>query len=358
MVKVQLLPYSFPLSPPWHTAHGVLHSRDGELVKIRTADGMTGWGDCAPPSWMGAEQAPAAGSDLQRLKLRLTGLDPRQALLQLDGIEEMTSAVLFAFETALLDLLSQQQSLPLSLLLNPRAARMVEVNAVVGAITKIPDVKIIRALKAGMRVLKLKAGVAGVREEITRLRQIATLLPEGVRLRIDANQAWMMEDALYFLNAIGKLPLESVEEPLREPDIRAWQNLAESTSIPLAADESLMTTDVEALIESGGISRVVLKPTMLGGLRRCMDLHEKAADAGIESVVTTTLESAVGTRACVHLAAAVDARQRFAHGLATSFWFAENSGNPPEIENGKIRLSEKPGLMHPDESCGVPLDSG
>ncbi len=97
-----------------------------------------------------------------------------------------------------------------------------------------------------------------------------------------------------------------------------------------------MTTDIAALLESGGISRVVLKPTMLGGLRQCMNIHQQAAAVGVESVVTTTLESAVGVWACVHLAASVDARQRFAHGLATSSWFSENIGKPPEIEGGGI----------------------
>ena len=353
-MKIHLFPYSFPLLTPWHSAQGVLHSREGWLVKICMADAVTGWGDCAPLSWMGSEQTSATGSALRHLQQQLSGLDPQQALQQLESIEEIRSAVLFAFETALLDLLSQQQSIPLSRLLNPQAAPMVEVNAAVGAITKVSDAQITRAVNRGINVLKFKSGVAEVHEEALRLQQIATLLPKGVRLRIDANQAWTMDDALCFLDAIGKLPIESVEEPLREPDIGAWRSLAERTRIPLAADESLLTTDINALLESGGISRVVLKPTLLGGLCRCMDLHEKAAAAGVGSVVTSTLESAVGIWACVHLAAAVDSRQRTAHGLATSSWFAENSGKPPEIENGKIRLPEKQGVMNSGCASGVP----
>jgi o-succinylbenzoate synthase len=353
-VKIQLLTYSLPFSTPWHTAQGVLHSRDGWLVNICMADGMTGWGDCAPPSWMGAEQTSAAGGDLQRLQRQLSGLDPQQAFQQLESIEVMSSAARFAFEAALLDLLSQQQSLPLSRLLNPQAAPLVKVNAAVGAIAKVSDTRIMRSVDDGMKVLKFKAGVAGVAEEIIRLHQIAAQLPEGVRLRIDANQAWTMDDALCFLDAIGKLPLESVEEPLRNPDSAAWQNLAERTCIPLAADESLLTIDIETLLESGCISRVVLKPTMLGGLRRCMDLHENAVAAGVDAVVTTTLESAVGVWACVHLAAAVDPRQRIAHGVATSSWFSENNGKPPEIEEGEILLHERTGMMHPGCVSGVP----
>jgi len=353
-VKIRLLPYSLPLSTPWHTAQGVLSSRDGWLVKICMADGMTGRGDCAPLSWMKAEQSSAAVRDLQQLQRQLSGLDFHSAIEHLDSIEETSSAALFAFETALLDLLSQQQSLTLSHLLNPQAAPMVEVNAAAGAITQSSDIRIMRAVNTGMKVLKFKAGVAGVQEEIVRLQQIAALLPEGVRLRIDANQAWSMGDALCFLEAIERLPVESVEEPLREPDIRAWKTLAEHTSIPLAADESLPGSDIDMLLESGGISRVILKPTMLGGLRRCMELHEKAAKAGVDSVVTSTLESAVGVWACIHLAAAVDTRQQESHGLATSSWFTENVGQPPEIEDGKILLPEKQDATYRGCSSGAP----
>jgi o-succinylbenzoate synthase len=339
-VKIELITYSLPFSTPWHTAQGVLHSRDGWLVKICTADGMTGWGDCAPPTWMGSQQTSAAESDLKRLQLQLTGLDPQQALLQLDGIKEIASAALFAYETALLDLLSQQQSLSVSCLLNPQAASLVKVNAALGAITQVSDGQIMQAVNAGMKLLKLKAGVAGVEQEIIRLQQIAVLLPAGVRLRIDANQAWSMDESLFFFREIENLSIESVEEPLHEPTIGAWRMLAECSRIPLAADESLQTTDIGALLECGCISRVVLKPTMLGGLRQCMNIHQQAAAVGVESVVTTTLESAVGVWACVNLAAAVDMGQRLAHGLATSSWFSENNGAPPEIENGIIHLSE------------------
>ncbi|MEA3303950.1 MAG: o-succinylbenzoate synthase [Pseudomonadota bacterium] len=339
-MKTLLLPYSLPLSTPWHTAQGVLHSRNGWLVKIRMADGMTGWGDCAPPSWMGVEQISTAGSDLQRFRPQLSSLDPRQALRQLESIEEMSSAARFAFESALLDLLSQQQSLSVSRLLNLQAASLVKVNAALGAITQVSDDQILQAVNAGMKLLKFKAGVAGVEQEITRLQQVAALLPEGIRLRIDANQAWSMDESLCFLRESEKLPIESVEEPLREPAVGAWRMLAESSQIPLAADESLVTTDIAALLECGGISRVVLKPTMLGGLRQCMNIHQQAAAVGVESVVTTTLESAVGVWACVNLAAAVDPMQKTAHGLATSSWFSENNGAPPEIENGIIHLPE------------------
>lgn len=352
-MKIRLHPYSLSFLTPWHTAQGVLHSRDGWLVEICTTDGGTGWGDCAPPAWMGSEHTSAADSALQRLQQQLTGLTHQQALQQLDETEVISPAALFAFETALLDLLSQQNSQSLSHLLNPQAARIVEVNAAAGAITKASDAQVMRALNTGMKVLKLKAGVADVNEEVARLSQIAALLPQGARLRIDANQAWSMGDAMCFLLACEKLPVESVEEPVREPDIESWRSLAERSSIPLAADESLLSADCEVLIKSSGIHRVVLKPTMLGGLRRCLELHEMAAAAGVESVVTTTLEGAVGVWACVHLAAAIDARQRFAHGLATSSWFAENTGMPPEIKSGHIRLSGSPGC-----SNGIPSPFG
>ena len=48
VIAADWLPYGLPLRTPWLTSQGRLEERRGRLLRLRTADGLTGWGDAAP----------------------------------------------------------------------------------------------------------------------------------------------------------------------------------------------------------------------------------------------------------------------------------------------------------------------
>ena len=48
LVAADWLPYTLPLSRPWQTSRGEIDERHGRLFRLQSADGLTGWGDCAP----------------------------------------------------------------------------------------------------------------------------------------------------------------------------------------------------------------------------------------------------------------------------------------------------------------------
>ena len=62
IVAADWLPYCLPLRRPWQTSQGSLSKRRGSLLRLRTADGLTGWGDCAPLPEFGIEEAAARGA--------------------------------------------------------------------------------------------------------------------------------------------------------------------------------------------------------------------------------------------------------------------------------------------------------
>jgi len=72
----------------------------------------------------------------------------------------------------------------------------------------------------------------------------------------------------------------------------------------------------DTVFDQKPVRRVVLKPMVLGGLVSALALARRAREVGVECVVTTTVDSAVGVTAALHLAAAV--ANDLAHGLATS----------------------------------------
>ena len=305
IIAADWLPYRLPLKRPWQTAQGLISERQGALLRLKTNDGLIGWGDAAPL--------------------------PEFAISQ-------TLAEDFAEECAHFDLAAQRAGLSLATYLSGEPApATLAVNAVLGPISELTA----GDPPAGFTIIKLKVGIHPVDEEIRRLQQLSADLPQGVRWRLDANCAWSFSDAMTFISACRELPVEGLEEPLAEPDHVTLASLQKLSPFPLAIDESIHLLDA-AFWQNPPLRRLVIKPARCGGLLASLDLALRARQASLEVVVTSSLESACGLLACAQLAAAIAPRST--HGLAANHWFTEDTGALPAIENGELALPQKPGL--------------
>ncbi|BAN34197.1 L-alanine-DL-glutamate epimerase [Sulfuricella denitrificans skB26] len=335
-------PYRLPLRQLWVSARGGFVVREGWLVRLETDAGLTGYGDCAPLPQAGTESMDSAVACLSDWATTLPGLPLEVALGRITAGAAGAPAACCGLETALLDLLAQQAGLPLARWLNSHSSAAVKVNAVIGGLDSQIVERALAAVAEGYSVLKLKVGLAAGHEEIPLLHNLVSCLPAGVSLRLDANCAWNEGQAEVFLSALTGLPVESVEDPLVNPDMAGWLRLQAKVPFPLAADESLRIMGVDAAFNQPPVWRVVLKPMVLGGLVSALALAQRAREAGVECVVTTTVDSAVGVSAALHLAAAV--ANNLAHGLATSAWLESDVVNPPRPTSGVLRLGDSPGL--------------
>lgn len=321
---------------PWRSARGVFAHRAGWLVRLETVDGLIGHGDCAPLPEAGTETPESALEKLQGILPKLPGAMPDEILRLLDASHALSPAARCALETAVLDLLAQQAGTPLARWLNPVASLAVSANAAIGGLDAGVSGHAAAAAAEGFSVLKLKVGLASPEIELALLRRLAEELPPGTLLRLDANGAWDMGGAERFVGELAGLPVESLEEPLAWPEIGRLRQLQQLVPFPLALDESLSQFGAEICLAEAAVRRLVLKPMALGGARPAHALARKANQAGVECVVTTTVDSAVGVLAAAHLAAALG--NGLAHGLATSSWLLSNVGKTPQLKSGRISL--------------------
>jgi len=335
-------PYSLPLRQPWVSARGGFVVREGWLVRLVTDAGLIGYGDCAPLPQAGTESMDSAVACLSGWAATLPGLSLEVALGRVTASAAGAPAACCGLETALLDLLAQQAGLPLARWLNPRSSAAVKVNAVLGGVDSQVIKRALAAVAEGYSVLKLKVGLAAGHEEIPLLHDLARCLPAGISLRLDANCAWNEREAGDFLGELAGLPVESVEDPLANPDRAGWFRLQAKVPFPLAADESLRIMGADTVFNQSPVRRVVLKPMVLGGLVTALALARRAREADVECVVTTTVDSAVGVTTALHLAAAV--ANDLAHGLATSSWLLRDVGDAPLVTEGVLQLGSGPGL--------------
>ncbi|MBN2562581.1 MAG: hypothetical protein JXQ75_16775 [Phycisphaerae bacterium] len=116
---------------------------------------------------------------------------------------------------------------------------------------------------------KLKVGYDNDDERLrAAVRALGRHLVKGqITLRVDANGAWDLDQATERLQKWQDLPIVCVEQPLPKGDPRTWGELAGRTTLPLMADESLVTSDdAEALIVHRGASWFNIRISKNGGL--------------------------------------------------------------------------------------------
>lgn len=328
ITAARVVPYDLPLRRPWRMAGAEVDRRRGWLVLVECRDGTRGVGDYVLPP---TQQKAVRPTPLEALVRRLPGRDLDAALAALPD----QPGAGWAVECALMDALARHRGQPLRHLLDKSAPARVAVNGV-AEIDGVPD-----AVAAGFGVVKIKVGRHPPAEEAAALAALA--LPEGARLRLDANRAWTWDQAKRFIDAVAELPVESLEEPLRDPTLGDLAALQERSPIDIALDESLVDFSMADILTKRPVRRLVLKPAGVGGLRAAFRLSVAARSGGLTCVVTSALDSAVGVTAAAHLAAAVDA-SGLAHGVSTAGWLAEDVAEAPVIENGLMDLGEESGL--------------
>lgn len=350
-----LRPYALPMRRPWQSARGSLHRRVGWLVRV-AAGGAEGYGDCAPFPAAGTEDLQSAESALLDVQGGAPGHTGAELLQRLDDRLTMVPAARFAVESALLDLHSRRQGIPLRTLLEPDAPDAVPVNGSLGPLRELDAGGLRRGAEAGFRTLKVKMGLEEPRLEVERLARLVQSLPPGTTLRLDANGAWSDGEAGFVVDRLSGMPIESLEEPLRAPSAPSLRALQARAAFPLALDESLCPWSDGIELRGLGVRRVVIKPAVTGGLLRALEHSARAAAEGIEVVLTSIVESAAGLWPTAQLAAAV--KSTLPHGLATGDWLVEDVGTPPRPLGGRLRLPDRPGsgfLPRPDLTSTPPV---
>jgi O-succinylbenzoate synthase len=207
------------------------------------------------------------------------------------------------------------------------------------------------AASGGCRTAKVKVAQRGpdgalepLAAEVARLEAVRDALGPDGRVRVDANGAWDVAEALARLPHLDRAAggLEYLEQPCADvaglAAVRRGQH--GDTAVPVAADESVRRAeDPLAVVRADAADVVVLKVQPLGGVRACLDLAEQV---GLPVVVSSALESSVGIAAGVALAAALP-ELPYACGLATvNLFTADVTGSPLVPVDGALPVA-RPG---------------
>ncbi|KAB1194317.1 o-succinylbenzoate synthase [Haloferax sp. MBLA0076] len=326
--------FALDLRRPLSTAKGDIDRREGFLVAVETAN-ATGVGEATPlPGWT---------ESLAECRDALESVDDPETVLAGGALDD-TPAARHAVSLALADARARGEGRSLASSLATESHTSVPVNSTIGDSGVESTVEAAKdAVSAGFDCLKVKVGARALADDIDRLRAVREAVGPTVSLRADANGAWDRWTADRFFDGVASLELEYIEQPLPAEILDGHAALRRLHDTPIALDESLAAVSPERAIASNAADVLVCKPMALGGPDRVLSVAERATDAGVGVVVTTTIDAVVARLGALHVAAAVPGNR--AHGLATaSFLDSDLAPDPAPVEAGTMAVPETPGL--------------
>jgi L-Ala-D/L-Glu epimerase len=327
------------LRAPFVTSYGTVSERTLLTVTLTDADGLSGHGEAAPLE-------PYDGVGLDRVRAALeayrpvlmqsataTGTQLIDACRRVDDLPQALAAI----DLALWDRAGRRARRPVAALITDTPAKAVAVNASVAATDRAGAAEqAARAAAAGYECVKLKVGVG---DDAGRLAAVRAATGPNVALRVDANGAWDVEQAVRAISALHPIGLELVEEPTH--GLQAVREVRERVTARVAIDE---TAAEHGALGAGVADAVCLKITRCGGIAGLLAAAALVRASGAEVYLASTLDGPLGIAAALHAAAALASCGPLpACGLATLGHFTDLD-DPLPVKQGRIALPSAPGL--------------
>lgn len=194
-------------------------------------------------------------------------------------------------------------------------------------------------LAQGFSCIKLKIGAIDFEKELGLLQFIRQNFDaKTIEIRVDANGAFGLNEALDKLNQLAGFELHSIEQPIRKNHTDKMSELCKITPFPIALDEELIGVfEIENKIELLTKIKpqyIILKPSLVGGFKGTLEWIAIAESLNIGWWITSALESNIGLNAITQFTYTL--QNPLPQGLGTGGLYTNNFDCPLEIEKGRI----------------------
>jgi muconate cycloisomerase len=328
------------------------------LARVRTTDGIVGVGESVVPGgpWWGGESVETMQAVIDTyFAPELVGGDATRVELlmhRLDRVAAGNSFAKAAVEIALFDACGRALGVPVHRLLGGLYREAIPVTWALGA--DDADIVIAEAeekLAAGLHVsFKLKMGASDPRADADRIVAVAKALGDRASVRVDLNAAWDEHASTRWLPVLEEAGVDLVEQPVPGWNVEAMRRLAARLSIPIMADESLLSVhDALTLCRAEAADIFSLKIHKLGGLLATRKTAAVAEAAGLPCHGGSSIESSLGTAAAAHAYGSIGNVTFGCELFGPMLLAADVVTEPVRYEQGELRVPDGPGL-------GVELD--
>ncbi|MTH16793.1 o-succinylbenzoate synthase [Flavobacterium sp. LC2016-01] len=325
--------YMLEFKRPSGTSRGVMTEKETWFI-ILEEDGKKGIGECGILRGLSADDREDYEEKLQWVceNIHLGEKELWENLLEFPSIQ-------FGVEMAFLSLKSKTPYLlfPSDFTDNSKS---ININGLVwmGEATFMKQ-QIEEKLADGFTCIKLKIGAIDFQKELDLLQFIRShFSPEQIEIRVDANGAFVLNEALDKLNQLSQFQLHSIEQPIKKGNIQAMSDLCKTTPFPIALDEELIGIfsfeEKEKLLKEIKPQYIILKPSFIGGFRGTKEWIDLADKYGIGWWITSALESNIGLNAISQWTYIQNSKMP--QGLGTGALYTNNFDCPLEVSQGQL----------------------
>jgi O-succinylbenzoate synthase len=335
-MKASYLKYTLRFKRPGGTSRGVLTEKDTFFILLEDQEGW-GIGEAGLFRGLSADDLPDYEDRLSRACRDLESGHPGI----FDTYRDYPSIV-FGMEQALKSFHS-----PDPFVLFPQAPLLKGVALPINGLVWMGDLRFMKEqvrekLTAGFACLKLKIGALDFEEELGFLREIRREFnADTLEIRVDANGAFPVGQAMERLDKLSGYQLHSIEQPIAPGQEQEMAELCAHTPLPIALDEELIGVfpreAKSRLLRAIRPQYVILKPSLVGGYSGSLEWIGLAEELGTGWWVTSALESNIGLNAIAQWTSALGVAMP--QGLGTGSLFTNNFDSPLEVAGGSLRYS-------------------
>jgi len=351
---VRAIPLTAQMQAGTRTSQGAFGAVSIVLVEVRTADGILGYGEClgrfgarAYAELINEVFAPRllgqSAFDIRRLwqqmRASLTGRAGGMLVEAIAGVD-----------IALWDVVGKALGQPVHRLLGGMGRSQVDcyASSVNWASLEVMEAQALHVVSLGFQAIKIKLGqpVARAIETAIRLREV---VPAHVRLSVDANWAYSLDDAVAVGHALHRLGYWFFEEPIVPEDVAGYAQLRRTVSVPLAAGESDYTVaHASELLRERLVAIIQPDVARAGGISETRDIATLAQAFHVGYAPHVGWSGAVCVAASLQLAAAMPAFVSFecmfiANPLRDAL-ATQRVGAAQDLVDGRLTVPQGPGL--------------
>lgn len=338
MVKIEIIPHEFNFRIPATTSRNTLKTHRSHLIKVcdEKVPNVCGWGEAAPLPLLSIDHLP----DFEEIiRNRAEQLMSGVALDDLDLVG--LPSLRFAFETAFNDL--KNGGVHKIFDTDFYTGESIKINGLVwmGDLRTMLDEALIKA--RAFDTIKFKVGALDFDEECIMIESFRKQFSSSTHvLRLDANGAFALDDALKKLNELKRFDIHSIEQPIHQGQWDAMEEICAKSPIDIALDEELIGVDPhtkgQALIQKIKPQFLILKPTLLGGFSIADQWIKLAEKNNAKWWATSALEGNVGLNAIAQWVSQY--KNPLPQGLGTGQLYTNNFVSPLEVKGGELRYRQ------------------